>query len=324
MIHPFTGVITAALFLSLAFTSCSKNDSVNNGGSGGSGGSGTASTAINITDAPIDDASVTGAFVTITDIKLDGQSVQGFTKATVDLKAYVNGNTKALGTYNLAGKTYSTISFVLDFDTDAFGASPGCYVVNNIGLKSKLQSSSNVITVSKNFALTSGASNSLVADFDLRKMIIHQSGAGTDRYDFATAAELSAAVRVVTANSYGTMSGTLTDLVSGSAKVVAYVYKKGTFNRNVEMQGQGASSIQFANAVNSSMVNNSGYYQLHFLESGDYEIHFASYKDTNADGEYELQGTLSIVGAAGIDFLNLHITTNVNLQVNATATGILP
>ena len=68
MIHPFTGVITAALFLSLAFTSCSKNDSVNNGGSGGSGGSGTASTAINITDAPIDDAAVTGAFVTITDI----------------------------------------------------------------------------------------------------------------------------------------------------------------------------------------------------------------------------------------------------------------
>lgn len=320
-IHPFAGVITAALLLTLLFSSCKKDDS---SGYPGTGGSGYAPTAISITDAPIDDASIAGAIVTITDIKLDGESVQGFTKTTVDLKAYVNGNTKALGTFNLAGKTYSTISFVLDFDTDAFGNAPGCYVVNDFGVKSKLQSSSNMITVSKNFVLTSGVSSSLVADFDLRKMIIRQTGGGTDHYDFATAAELSAAVRLVTASSCGTLSGTLTDLVSGSAKVVAYVYKKGTYDRTVEMQGQGASNIQFKNAVNSALVGNNGYYELHFLESGNYEIHFASYKDTNADGEYELQGTLVVTGAAGIDFLNLNISANATLLVNATVTGTLP
>lgn len=313
------GAIAIALAFSVAFTSCKKDDSSSAGG-----GSGSAPTTFKVTDAPIDDASVTGAFVTIADIQLDGVSVQGFTKTTIDLKAFQNGNTQTLGSFNLAGKVYSSISFVLDFDKDATGNAPGCYVVNNIGVKSKLQTTSNVITVSKNFLLTNGVSSSLVADFDLRKMIVHQSGAGSDNYDFVTTAEMSGAVRLVFESGSGTISGTLTDNVSASGKVVAYAYKKGTFNRATELQGQGSSNIEFKNAVSSALVNGSGNYQLHFLESGDYEIHFASYKDTNADGVYELKGTLIVVGAVGIDLLNLTIAANTTLTVNATATGVLP
>ena len=286
-------------------------------------GSGTASTTIKVTDAPIDDASVNGAFVTITDIKLDGQSVQGFSKTTVDLIAYQNGATRTLGNFNLQGRTYSSITFVLDFDMDASGNAPGCYVLTG-AVKHKLQSTANSITVNKSFTLQGGASNSIVADFDLRKMIIHQSGGASDHFDFATAAELQSSVRIVAESSTGTISGTLTDVVSGSGKVVAYVYKKGTFNRTVEMQGQGASSVEFKNAVNSALVSGSGSYQLHFLESGDYEIHFASYKDTNADGEFELKGTLVVVGAGGIDLLGLKVNANASLKVDVTATAVLP
>ncbi len=310
-VHLF--ILAAAIF----FAACQKDNS-----SGSGSGTGTAPTTIKMTDAPIDDASVTGAVVTVTDIKLDGQSVQGFSKTTVDLYAYQNGATKTIGNFNLEGKTYSSITFVLDFDMDANGSSPGCYVLAG-GLKHKLQSTANSFTVSKSVTLQANASNSLVLDFDLRKMIIHQTGV-TDHYDFATATELASSVRVVVENKTGTISGTLTDNVSGSTRVIAYAYVKGTFDRAMEMQGQGASGIQFKNAVCSAAVSGSGSYELHFLENGTYEVHFASYKDTNADGELELQGTLVIVAGGSLDFLNLIVNANATLTANATVTAVLP
>jgi hypothetical protein len=154
-------------------------------------------------------------------------------------------------------------------------------------------------------------------------MIIHQSGS-SDHYDFATAAELTSSVRLVFESGSGTISGTLTDAVSGSAKVVAYVYKKGTFNRTTEMTGQGSSNIQFKNAITSDVVNGSGAYELHFLESGNYEVYFASYKDTNADGELELQGTLAVTTSGSLDILNLAVAAGASLTVNATATAVVP
>lgn len=42
---------------------------------------------LEITDAPIDNASVEGVFVTIASIALDGIEVNNFTKTTMDLKA---------------------------------------------------------------------------------------------------------------------------------------------------------------------------------------------------------------------------------------------
>lgn len=318
-----SGIVTLSIiFFLLTLASCSKNDNNN-------GGSGSAATAIKVTDGPIDDASVSGAFVTIADIKVDGVSIQGFTKTTVDLAAYANGSTKTLGNFNLTGKTYSSITFVLDFDADASGNAPGCYVLSSTAVKHKLQTTSNIITVSKSYTLQNGVSNSIVADFDLRKMIIHQTGGGADHYDFATTAELQNDVRLVVENQTGTISGNLTDNISGSTKIIAYVYKKGTFNRITEMSGQGSSNVQFSNAVSSSVVVSgltagSYSYQLHFLESGLYEVYFASYKDTNADGEFELQGTLVAVAGGGLDLLNLNVGANATLTLNVTASGVLP
>ena len=307
--------ITLSLFTCiLIFNSCKKENSSNS-----------APTAIKVTDSPIDDASVSGAFVTIADIKLDGQSVQGFSKTTIDILAYQNGLTKTIGNFNLEGRTYNMVTFVLDFDTDASGNTPGCYVLSTGSVKHKLQSTSNIITISKNLTLQGGISNSIVADFDLRKMIVYQSGGAGDQYDFATAAELATSVRVMAEKNTGTISGNVTGTFSGAAKVVAYAYKKGTFNRATEMMGQGTSNIQFKNAVSSSVVSGgTGSYQLHFLESGDYEIHFASYSDTNSDGEFELTGTVVVTGTAGIVLSNLNLNANTTLTANAIASGILP
>lgn len=309
--------ITAAaiILFSTTLASCSKSDD-NSGG-----GTGTANTTFKVTDAPIDDASVTGAFVTIADIKLNGQSVSGFTKTTVNLLALQNGSTQSIGNFNLSTGTYGTLTFVLDFDTDASGSTPGSYVMTAGSVKHKLQSTTNVITVTKTLALVASGTNEIVADFDLRKMIVHQAGA--DHYDFVTGAELQNDVRVTVENN--TIAGTLTDnTATGAGKVVVYAYKKGTFNRATELSGQGASSVQFSNAVTSAKVAAGGSYQLHFLESAAYELYFASYKDTNADGEFELQGTLVATAAGGLDLLNLTVGANATLTANVTATAVLP
>jgi len=312
-----TAIIAGTFLISLAFISCSKDDNNN---------SGTASTEFKVTDASIDDASVISAFVTISGIKLDGVSVQGFTKTTVDLLAYQNGSTKSIGNFNLDSKTYSSITFVLDNDMDASGNTPGSYVLTSgvTGVtKNKLQSTSNEITITKSIALQNGA-NTVVADFDLRKMITQQvGGTAGDQYDFTTQAELQTAIRVTTQSNSATISGTLTDAVSLSDKVVVYAYKKGTFDRATEIHGQGTSSIEFKNAVTSASVGTGGSYQLHFLEAGNYELHFASYKDTNADGKLELIGTLVIAPSVDLDLLNLIIAANATVTVNATATGVL-
>jgi len=307
-------VVATGLLATIGFTSCNKDNSNNNSGSG------TTSTTIKVTDAPIDDASISGAFVTISDIKLDGQSIQGFTKTTVDLNALQNGTTQTIGTFNVNSGTYSSITFVLDNNTDASGNSPGSYILTTGGVKNQLSSATS-ISISKNIFLQTNNSNTLVADFDLRKMIVHQTGGGSN-YAFATAAELNNDVRLAFESGSGTISGTLTDNVSNSTKVVAYLYKKGTFNRSTELQGQGSSNVQFANAISSDLVGSNGSYEFHYVENGDYEIHFASYKDTNADGIMDLQGTLVATGS--LDLLNLTLNAGASVTVNATATAVLP
>ena len=311
-----TAAIGGFILFSTILASCSKSNDTNSGG-----GSGTANTTFKVTDAPIDDASVTGAFVTISDIKLDGQSISGFTKTTVNLLALQNGTTQSIGNFNLSSGTYSTVTFVLDFNTDASGNTPGSYVMTSGSVKHQLQTTSNVITATKTMALIASGTNEIVADFDLRKMIIHTPG--VDHYDFATNAELNNDVRLAVENN--TIAGTLTDNTAGGAgKVVVYAYKKGTFNRATELSAQGASGVQFANAVASATVSAGGSYQLHFLESGTYELYFASYKDTNADGEYELQGTLETTVSGGLDLLNLNLSANATVTANVTATAVIP
>jgi hypothetical protein len=281
-------------------------------------------TTIKVTDAAIDDAAVTGAFVTIADIKVNGESVKGFSKTTVDLHAYQNGSTKTIGSFNLDSKTYSSITFVLDYDKDASGNAPGCYVVTTGGTKHALTSTSTEITVNKSFTVDGNANTSLVADFDLRKMIIRASNNVSDKFDFATSAELQNSVRVVAESNAGIISGKISDNVSGSTKIIAYAYKKGTYNILTELIPQGSSNIYFKNAVSSSVVSGSGDYQLHFLESGNYEIHYAGYKDTNNDGEFELTSSLTISGANNIDFGNLSLGASITLTANATVTGTTP
>jgi hypothetical protein len=313
-VKKLTGFIGAVLLFTLTFTACKKSSNDANN-------SGDAHTSMGATDATIDDASVNGVFVTIADIKLDGQSIQGFNKTTINLAAFKNGNIKNIGNYNLAGRSYSTLTFVLDYNKDSSGNAPGAYVLTTDNVKHALTSNTNNITIAKNFTLQTVDSNAIVVDFDLRKMIIHPATGDTTSFAFVTGSELQNAVRFVNARQSSVISGLFNNTIYVADTVIAYVYKQGAYS-STELQGQGASNIQFANAVTSSIVAADGSYKLSFLDSGNYEIHFVSYKDLNHNGKLSLQGTFTS-SATGINVLGFTIGSNTTITLNATATSIV-
>jgi len=302
-------IFTLAVFAAMSVYSCQKDALPG-------------SAAIEITDAPIDDANVKAAFITISNIKVDGKSVDGFTETTFDVSAYQDGATKLLCIAGLDAQSYSEITLVMDYEFDQNGNAPGCYVEEMDGTKHQLLASSKEITIDHDFMVESETQTTLVIDFDLRKVIARESDAA-DHYEFATNAEMESGIRIVTKSETGVIHGNFSDLVSNSDKVVVYAYKKGAFNRSAEMKGQGTSNIEFANAVSSAAVDAGGNFELHFLEAGDYEIVFASYEES-PDGEMALKGTLSLNVLGSIDLSDITVGASGSVTVDVVVTGILP
>lgn len=295
----------------LIFTACDKDDTP----------AGSGQLQMEITDGPTDDPNVKGVFVTIAEVKVDGQTFAGFTgKRTVNLTTLQQGNVELLGLGDLNAGSYQNITLVLDHQTDATGGTPGCYVLTSDNVKHVLSASAGQsLTVLKNFSVTDGGTTSLVIDFDLRKAVQYQNS-GADKYDFVSTADLQSALRVVLKSNAGVIYGECQNPLVSADKIVVYAYKKGTFNRDLEVQAQ--NGVAFKNAVTSTLVNSNGEFKLAFLESGDYELHLAAYKDTNSDGKLDLQGTLLIDNLVNLENIRLDASAEVHLSI--VVTGLLP
>lgn len=306
------GLVPLCAIALLLFTQCDKEDSDTDN-----------NVRLEITDAPIDDANVQGVFVTVANVKIDGEPMSGFSgRQTIDLLAYQRGEVKGLGEGKLAAGSHSNVTLVLDYDADATGNTPGCYVLTTDGVKHALKSSANTtseVTTAANFETTENDRTDLVLDFDVRKAVSYASS-GASQYNFNGNAELNAAVRVVNKANTGTISGTCTDGLSTSEKFVVYAYKKGTFNAATEKQGP----VQFKNAVTSAVVDAQGNYTLSFLEAGAYELHFIGYEDANNDGKFELEGALLLSLLGSLDLNNVSVAAKATVDIDVTVTGILP
>lgn len=277
-------------------------------------------TTLKMTDAPIDNANVEAVLITVSDVKVDGNSIEGFTKTTFDLSALVNGQTKTLGNLQLEAGSYSNLELVLDYDADANGNAPGCYVEMADGQKDKIESTSGNINVSDTFEVFASNTNEIIIDFDLRKTIKEQQGTLESDFDFVTLSELSAGIRTVNKETTGEISGTVNDSQDTSGKIVVYAYEKGTYNAEVETQGQGESNIRFANAVTSAEVggiNNS--YSLNFLAEGEYELIFVSY--TQDGDQFYFNSQLEVESTTGLDLGAVTITSALQLSANVTVIG---
>ncbi len=277
-----------------------------------------------VTDAPFDDADVQGVFVTVASVKVDGKTIDNFSgKTTFDIAAYQRGQTKGLGSTNLQSGTYSNVTLVLDNAADQSGNAPGSYILTKSGQKKAITSASATSEIALNGQFKSYAdkSSTAVMDFDLRKTIVYD---GTSGYKFVSNSEMTNGIRVVEKSETGVIKGTLNNTAtSASDKVVVYAYKKGTFNKSTEMQGQGSSGVEFKNAVTSSVVSN-GSYELNFLQAGEYELHCISYKDKNSDGKQDIQGEFQASLLGSLNITALSVSANATVTANINLTAVLP
>ena len=250
-----------------------------------------------ITDAPSDDASVKGVFVTVADIKVDGRSVSGFAKQTIDLKAYQEGNTKLLATAGqLDAKSYNNLTLVLDLETDANGNTPGCYVLTQDDTKYKLKNTTTglaEVTINEEWRVVANTTSKIVMDFDLRKSLDYSDDPMV-RYTFVADDKLGAAIRLVARENAGTIKGSY-EADSNADKIIVYAYKKGTFSAETETEPQGENDLLFANAVASAEVKDGltgRTFTLAFLEEGEYELYFAAHTE-NTTGRMTFETMLS-------------------------------
>lgn len=309
-----TTMAIASLFLTV---SCSDDDSA-----GTPGGEESYNTTFKITDAPIDNAQVEAVFVTVADVKVDGTSLEGFSKSTIDLTALANGKTETLGNTDLKAGSYSNIELVLDYEQDATGNAPGCYVELADGTKDKLEATANTISVSDSYEVFATSTNQIVLDFDLRKTIREEQGTLSSDFEFVSMSELSSGIRTVNQEFTGTIEGTVNDSQQTSDKIVVYAYKKGTFDAQAETQGSGESNVQFANAITSSSVEGlSGSYELNFLQEGEYELVFVSYSQN--DNRFDFNALLQAESATGLNLGAISVTGALQVSANVTITGTM-
>ncbi|MEO0471688.1 MAG: DUF4382 domain-containing protein [Bacteroidota bacterium] len=272
-----------------------------------------------ITDAPSDDASIEGVFITVAEVKIDGESYEGFQgKQTIDIMAYQNGNTKVLGLTELEAKSYNRITLVLDTETDADGNAPGCYVMTIDGEKKNLAASAQSsleLSTQAAFDVVGEARSSVVLDFDLRKAIRYEENSD-DAFEFVAQSDLNASIRGVDESLSGSIEGQFdVSTFNNPDKVVVYAYQKGSFNKETETQANG--DIQFKNAITSTAAVKSGAsytYDLSFLAEGEYEICLVAFEENNNDGKLSFSGFLQ-----GSLFASGSVTTEVSVNAGVAA-----
>ena len=311
-------MVFITLFTTL-FIRCSEDDDKNNTETG--------QITLKLTDAPSDDAEIKGTFVTISDVKIDGESLEAFSKQTIEISAYQQGETKLLISNDINAESYSSISLVFDYESDESGNSPGCYVLTNDNQKHNLVSQSqsySEITFSNEFDVQANTNSSWVVDFNMRKAITRNNESSTEsNYKFVSTSEMQNALRIVDEDSSGEVHGEVTETLNTDDEMYVYIYRKGEFNTSTETQEQGNSDILFANAVTSAKVNENGSYKLAFLEEGDYEIHVASYNiDNEQKSEFSTMLNAESV-VSGLLLNDISVNANTDIAININILGII-
>ena len=286
--------------------------------------------AFEITDAPIDDANVKSVMVTVADVRVDGKSLSGFSKQTIDLKTYQDGETRLLGSAMMDARSYSNLTLVLDLNNDDQGDSPGCYVLDQDNTRHQLKSTTSGtldIAMGQSWKTINNAKTNVVMDFDLRKSIRYADDS-EGGYNFVSDNNLNSAVRVVTKQNSATISGSYQDEGSVNADmIIVHAYRKGTFNSSTETQPDAVDGIYFRNAVASAEVKSSltgKRFTLAFLPEGEYELHYSAYSKNDISGKYTFEAMLQSETIVNGSVGNLiKIEAGVDLSIATKITGVI-
>lgn len=314
--------LVAIFVATLMIQSCKKNEDAVAPSNTNSGMQGMVK--VEITDAPSDDANIKGMFVTVTEVRIDGKKFSGFSgKKTIELSAYQNGNVADLGLGNINAGSYSNISLILDNATDQNGNAPGCYTMTTNNIKYNLTglvSGQTEVVSSKAFEVKENQQTNLVLDFDIRKAVMDENGSAMGGYRFVATSDLNASTRVLIKSQAGAIKGNCANYNESNSKLIVYAYKKGTYNTS-ETKVQGSGNTHFKNATTSCLADGNGNYNLAFLEEGDYELRFVTYKN-NGSGQFALQNMLNINSALNVN--SVSVKANTSVTINVSILGLLP
>ncbi|SDS03505.1 DUF4382 domain-containing protein [Christiangramia echinicola] len=297
----------------ILFASCSEDDTLDNGGNEEEMNS----TAVYITDSPVDDGEVDAIFITVADVMINGESIEGFNKTTIEISSLTKGRTELLGELDLEAGTASDITLTLS-ETDSSGNGPGNYVMTSGGAKEEITTATE-INISDEAEIFADAQNELILDFDLRKSLKQDGGT----YSFVSESQLENNIRAVNKADTGFVTGSVDNTSEANGEVVvAYAYQEGSFDESESSAN--SEGINFSNAVSSSAVSDSnGEFEIHFLEEGDYELHFASYSDIDDDGKLEFSGMVEASTASSLDLSGFTVDANSEVNLQITFTGLL-
>ncbi len=282
---------------------------------------------INVTDAPIDNPEITGAFVTIAGLRLDADTNLLSNKITIDLLAYQDGKRKTLGQFPLKAGSYDSLALILDIQHDAQGIIPGCYIATNDGAKHNISPSADlsktIIIGGQDIEINEGEITDITIDFDLRKLIKLDRSGQAVKYQLISDEEMQSSIRVLNTIHTGDIQGIINHGHQIGDKILVLGYQSGTFFAASETIGQGVDQILFKNAINSSAIKPDGSFTLAFLPRGKYELVFVSLEDRNLDGNLEYLGILEVKTDHGLPLNDINVEANNTIDLAVHAEGIL-
>lgn len=253
--------------------------------------------SISITDAPIDDANVEAVFISITSVEANGpngwETIESFDEpVTIDLLSYQNGEAYFLTDGSIDAGAYSEVRLMLDIQEKVDGANQnsGCFIEYKDGSTQPLfvpSGGQSGYKAKGDFDVPAGGVVAITLDFDVRKAVVESGNSGK----FI----LKPTVRLVANQDAGIINGTFDAEGNTSSKVVVFAYADGEFDMS-ETDEPADEEVRFSNAVSSTVIAEDDSFTLAFMNSGTYDLYFASFDE---NGDYvELLGSSNDVEVA--------------------------
>jgi hypothetical protein len=258
-------------------------------------------------------------YVTVSGILLDGEPVKGFIKRTIDLMLYQEGDVELIYSGEADAGKYQSVTLLFDMNFDKWGDSPGCYLLDENGLKHSflVGNEAGKIQVMKNYRISEENTTELVIGFDLKKMASRKTRIGK-----FMATETDDSLKAVVKDNCGIIKGSVRKPVYLPGDMYVLIYKKGV--RAIPSSGNSEDfQSLFDRAVAVTKVKPYGNFELALLEEGDYEIRLASY-DQESRKTYLFRGKInSTSNVPGLLLNNIPVSAKSCVQLNIDITGVI-